>query len=105
MNNVKFHKEVVAFLNELVDILFEKEYFGFKDSAKDYVEQLVTEITGTIKNKHKKTAPDYFSKYAHNLYYATYRRNKTTWYVFFYYTRDTYYIRYIGNNYNIGQYL
>lgn len=106
MNNVRFHEEVEIFLNELVDILFEKEYFGFRDSAKGYVDLLVKEIMATIHTKRKKIAPAYFSKYADNLFYTAYKRNKnTTWYVFFHQVGETYYIRYIGNNHNIGQHL
>lgn len=101
-----YSKEVIDFLAEMIEILYYENYFGFKDAAKKYVEELITEIETSIKSKHKKPASDYFSKYGKNMYYASYRRNKnTTWYVFFNYTKDIYYIRYIGNNHNIGQYL
>ena len=102
---VKFHEEVEIFFDELTEILFDKEYFGFKDSAKLYVTELVQEIIRTIHNKHKRIAPEYFSKYSLNLQYTAYKRNKTTWYVFFHFANNTYYIRYIGNNHNVGQYL
>lgn len=106
MNSVIFHVEVETFLNELVDILFEEGYFGFKESAKEYVKSLVREIITTINNKQKKIAPDYFSKYGDNLRYSAYKRNNnTTWYVFFHLVNGTYYIRFIGNNHNIGQHL
>lgn len=30
---VVYHKNVTEYLNELIDILYDKEYFGFKDAA------------------------------------------------------------------------
>lgn len=35
---VVYHKNVTEYLNELIDILYDKEYFGFKDVAYDYVD-------------------------------------------------------------------
>lgn len=101
-----FSQNVIYFLTDLIEILYNKEYFGFKDSAKKYVEDLVIEIESSITTKHKKFAPEYFSHYGKNMYYVSYRRNKnTTWYIFFNYTQEMYYIRFIGNNHSIGQYL
>jgi len=44
---VKFHEEVDTFFDELIDTLFDKEYLGFKDSAKSYVTELIQDY-----NKH-----------------------------------------------------
>ncbi|MDR3226355.1 MAG: hypothetical protein LBT56_01620 [Prevotellaceae bacterium] len=35
---IKYLETVVEDLNRLVDILYERDYFGFKDSAKQYVD-------------------------------------------------------------------
>ena len=39
-----FLPEVLEYFNELTTILYEKEYFGFKESAFQYVDDLLTEI-------------------------------------------------------------
>ena len=102
---VRFSHTVRIYLSDLIQILYEKEYFGFEKDATEYVNDLIDDIL-TIDRKYKKFAPDYFSKYGKNMYYVSYRKNKnTTWYVFFNYSEGIYYIRYIGNNHNIGQYL
>ncbi len=103
---VKFHKDVEDYLVDLIEILYEKEYFGFKESATDYVRELVYEIQDSLNRKHKKTAPTFFSKYDDNLQYVIYQKNRNTqWYVFFNRDGDTYCVYYIANNHSVGQYL
>ncbi len=81
---VLFLPEIEEYLYKLAEILYQKEYFGFKESATKYVKDLVTEITVSLPNKHKKIAPDYFSKYGKNMFYTSFKRSKNTqWYVFF----------------------
>ncbi|HBK31513.1 MAG TPA: hypothetical protein DDZ78_07815 [Porphyromonadaceae bacterium] len=90
----------------MVETLYINDYFGFKDEAKKYVEELVREVEKNIDTMPKKKAPRYFSKYGDGLYYIRCRRNKaTTWYFFFSIRKDGYYIEYIGNNHIIAQYL
>ena len=103
---VVYHKNVVEYLNELVDILYEKEYFGFKETAYDYVDWIFEQIETSIESKLKKPAPIHFDRYARGLSYVVYKRNNnTSWYVFFRKQEDTYLIFYIGNNHNCAQYL
>lgn len=103
---VRFSYATRLYLAELIKVLYERDYFGFEEAAKQYVEDLVDDIVQNIQHKHKKIAPDYFSRYGKNMYYTAYRKNKnTTWYVFFNYTEELIYIRYIGNNHSIGQHL
>lgn len=103
---VIYSKDVSSFLNELIDILYEKEYFGFKESAYEYVDWLFEQIETSIHRKIRKPAPVYFAKYASNLSYVSYKRNSnTTWYVFFKEYENTYYVFYIGNNHSCSQYL
>lgn len=93
-------------MNELVDILYDKEYFGFKHAAYDYVDWIFEQIESSIHKKAKKPAPEYFNKYGQGLFYVVYKRNSnTSWYVFFQKEEDTYLIIYIGNNHNCAQYL
>jgi len=103
---VVYHKNVSEYLNELVDVLYNKEYFGFKESAYDYVDWIFEQIESSINRKVKKPAPEYFNKYSTGLSYVVYKRNSnTSWYVFFQKQEDTYYIFYIGNNHSCTQYL
>ncbi len=106
---VHFHEDVDNYLVELVEILYEKEYFGFKESAINYVQELVYEIRDTIFRKHKKAAPRFFARYGYGevVFYVKYQRNRNTqWYVFFTFDDDdNYYVNYIANNHTISQYL
>ncbi len=107
---VIFSPEVEDFLFELSEILFEKNYFGFKESAVQYVTDLVLQIRDSLPNSVKRQAPEYFNKYGKNLYYALFRTSKNTqWYAFFstYQLNDeiVYVVRYISNNHVIAKYL
>ena len=104
--------EVREYLKDLIHILYEKEYFGFEESAIEYVEDLFEQITTTLPIRLKKPAPSYFSRYGKDMYYVTFKKNKATqWYVFFttYIDQEQdeqiYLIRYISNNHVIAQYL
>jgi hypothetical protein len=99
-------KEVKLYFLELIELLYEKDYFSFEDAAFDYVNDLVRDITASLPRKLRKKAPPYFDKYGRELYYAVYRKNRNTqWYVFFQYENGIYLVRYIGNNHSISQYL
>ncbi len=101
-----FDKSVEIYLNELIDILYEKQYFGSKESAYEYVEWIIDSIESNIDKIPYKVAPPYFSKYGKNLYYSVFKRNENTqWYVFFNYEDGIFYIRYIGNNHNCSQFI
>ena len=98
-----FSPEVEEYLFELVKILYEKEYFGFRESAVQYVTELILEIRDGLGTSLKRIAP----KYGENLHYASFRKNKTTqWFVFFStYDNDgeiIYLVRYISNNHMIA---
>lgn len=100
---VTFLPEVLDYFNGLTTILYEKEYFGFEESALAYVDELINDIESSLHARVKKTAPPYFNKYGKGMQYATFRKNKTTqWFVFFsIYESDAeliYLIRHITNN-------
>jgi len=102
--------EVRIYLQNLAHTLYEKEYFGFEETAKNYVIELFNDIKTNLSTKLHKSAPEYFDKYGKNMEYAGFRKNKnTTWYVFFttYIENgeEIYLIRYINNNHAIAQYL
>ena len=107
---VLFLPEVEDYLYELIDILYKKEYFGFKESAVKYVTDLENDIKTNLPNKVKRPAPQFFNRYGKRLLYATFQKNKSTqWYVFFniYENKEEYIylVRYISNNHVIAQYL
>ena len=102
--------EVKEYLNNLVTILYEKDYFGFEETARKYADDLLNDILTTLPLRFCRPAPSYFDKYGENMEYATFKKNKQTqWYVFFrVYMRneeDIYQIRYIANNHTIAQHL
>ena len=103
--------EVVQYLNELIDILYNENYFAFKDSAIKYVEELKSDIRKNLPTRTKKPAPKYFTdRFGKGLYYATFQKNKRTqWYAFFrMYEVDGeiyYQVRHIENNHTATHYL
>lgn len=108
--NIQFLPEALEYFKELSTILYEKDYFGFEESAIEYVDSLLEDIKNTLPQRLKKPAPPYFERYGENMLYSTFRKNKAThWYVFYnVYKKDEeviYLIRYISNNHMIAQYL
>jgi hypothetical protein len=102
--------EVLEYLENLSEILYEKHYLSFKETATKYVLELYDDITATLPTRACKPAPPCFDKFGKDMYYATFRRNRqTVWYVFF-----TKYdaegeivclVRYIANNHVVAQWL
>ena len=102
--DVNIALSVIDELNELVTILYEKEYFGFIDSAHAYVDKLKNYAKSTIPNGYGKKSPEYFKRYA--THYVTYRPNKkTNWYIFFIEKNDLFIITYITNNHVKGHHI
>ncbi len=102
--------EVVDYLLELSDRLYEKEYFGFEETAIKYTDALFDAIQTELPYKSPKPAPVYFEKFGSGMSYVTFKWNKnTSWYVFFNtfrYDGDIiYYVQYISNNHMIAQFL
>ena len=107
---VLFIRKVREYLKRLIQILYNKEYFGFEETAKKYVSDLIFDITTNLPTHQHKPAPKYFDKYGKGMYYAVFRKSKNTqWYVFFTPYKEKgetiFLIRYIANNHVIAQYL
>ena len=107
---IVFLPEVIDYFNELVTILYEKQYFSFEEYAYDYVESLLDDIKETLPLRPSKPAPIHFDRYGKDMRYVAFRKNKATqWYVFFtkYKVDDeaVYLIRHISNNHVSAQYL
>jgi hypothetical protein len=110
MNKVLFKSEIRRYSEHLVQILYDHGYFGFKDSAKEYVKELFDDITDNLHTRLHKPAPKHFEKYGKNMKYAAFRKSKNTiWYVFFEIYKEhgeiIYLVRYIANNHVIAQFL
>ena len=100
---VAFHPVVIDFLDLLTFALYEKGYFGFYDSACEYVDRMVDDISSNIHLELRKKAPANFNKYGKNMFYISYQPNdQTTWYIFFTVNDNRYLIRYITNNHRSG---
>ncbi len=81
-------------LNDLIDILYIEEYFGFKQSALNYVSDIESFVY-TIPNLKYKTC----KTNTNGVYYCKYKRSRrTTWYIIFDKEADFYLIKYITNN-------
>jgi hypothetical protein len=107
---VLFLPEVEDYLYGLMEILYRKEYVGFKESAIKYIADLKNDIETTLHTRQKRPAPPYFERYSKNMYYAAFSRNRQTqWYVFFtvyeHESEIVYLVRYISNNHVIAQHL
>lgn len=105
MKEVKYDKTVILYLDELTDILIEKEYFSFYDTSVEYIWDLISYVKNNINSLPYKKAPAYFSKYGKKMFYISYHRNqRTTWYILFEKTNAHFLIRYITNNHKEGQF-
>ena len=94
---VIFAPSVIYYLDDLVIILYKKEYFGFIESAIEYVSNIYNAIPERIKKTlHKKTPTSI--QYL-GLNYVFYKANvRTTWYIFFEKRDQNYLITTILNN-------
>jgi hypothetical protein len=99
MAEVRYHKDVLSFLDGLIDVLIDKEYFSFYEYSAQYMEDLVLHVKSSIALKPHKKAPAHFSRYGDKLLYITYQRSRhTTWYILFQKVESFYFIRHITNN-------
>ncbi|NLL27847.1 MAG: hypothetical protein GX259_03550 [Bacteroidales bacterium] len=45
---IRYKEDVTSFMNELIDILYENEYFGIKDKSIEFVSDLYDKIEDAI---------------------------------------------------------
>ena len=74
---VLFLPEVRECFQELEDILFEKEYFGFEESAVLYVRELIFDIEEMLPLRVNKSAPSYFNRYGKGMHYVMFKKIKS----------------------------
>ena len=84
-------------MDDLVRILYKKEYFGFIESAEDYVSKIDDSMDENIRLSPQKITPQKLKYLGVN--YIFYKSNaKTTWFVFFEKEKNNYLITGILNN-------
>jgi len=108
--SVLFAPKVQEYLYDLENILYEKGYYSFEESAIRYVDDLICDITINLSNKLHKPAPKHYDQYGKELYYATFKKNRqTSWYAFFskYVENEEviYLVCYMGNNHTEAHHL
>lgn len=94
---VVFTPHVIDFLDDLVRVLYKKEYFGFIETAEEYVLKIYDAVPENIKLSTHKLTPENL-KYlgSHYIFYKS--SNRTTWYVFFEIRENNYLVTGIINN-------
>lgn len=99
MEKVIFGKEVLNYFDNLVFTLFEKDYFGFRESAENYVNNISEFVYFNILTfPHKKTPKSLRHLGSDYIFYKP--NTRTTWYVFFEKRNQNYLITGILNNYS-----
>jgi len=94
---VVFTPHVIVFLDDLVRVLYKKEYFGFKETAEEYVSKIYDAVPEYINSSTHKLTPKSLKYLGAN--YIFYKpNNRTTWYIFFEKKNHNYLITGIINN-------
>ncbi|MBP4136616.1 hypothetical protein [Flavobacterium geliluteum] len=97
---VFFTPDVIRYLDDLVRVLYKKEYFGFVESAEEYVSAIYDVIPERVKKiPHKKSPHSLQYLGSQYVFYKT--NTRTTWYIFFEKRDQNYLITGIINNYCI----
>lgn len=96
MEKIVFNKRVIDYLNEIVLILHQENYFSYIENAIDYKDFILNQIT--VSNLKQCKASKAKQKQFGSNYISIKSNNRTSWYVFFDKLDNTYYIEYITNN-------
>ncbi|MBL7790105.1 MAG: hypothetical protein JNL75_09795 [Chitinophagales bacterium] len=105
MEKLTYTSQVELYLSNLIDSLFLNEYFGFKSSAYEYVDDLLLKIEEGIRLRTEKNSPKKLKELGSS--YLSFNTNpRTTWYVFFNKLNSEIHDTYIFNNHEkFAQYL
>ncbi|MFC6097036.1 hypothetical protein ACFPVY_10310 [Flavobacterium qiangtangense] len=96
---VIFTPSVISYLDDLVKILYKKEYFGFIESAEDYVFQIYDSVPENLKANNYKPSPKELKHFGSK--YIFYKANsRTFWYIFFENKNEKYIITGILNSHS-----
>ena len=96
---IKILQSVIDDLNDLIEQLFIKEYFGFEETARIYVDKIFDFIINDLQRQTFKITPKKIKSIGHQ--YVWYKaNNRTTWYIFFMQKEHKILVTYITNNYS-----
>lgn len=96
---IVFKEEVIDYTNELMYELYQKEYFGFYDSAVNYKDKIIDFVLENLISFPSKRTPVKIQHLGSN--YIFYKINSyTTWFIFFEFQNDEYLVTYITNNHS-----
>lgn len=97
---VLFDSKVYNYFTALIDKLFYENYFSNKESAKKYVERLISEVSRKIAFKKHFTTPSPLSHFGSKYVHISTNKN-TTWYFLFEIRENRILITHVFNNYSI----
>lgn len=96
---VIFTPKVIAYLDNLVQILYKKQYLGFIESAEKYVTSIYDSVPGKLKATKHKSAPKEL-KHLGSKYIFFKANSRTVWYIFFENRKNKYLITGITNRHS-----
>nr|WP_314839350.1 hypothetical protein [uncultured Flavobacterium sp.] len=97
MEKVIFKEDILLYFDELISILFDREYFSYEKNAILYIDKIVDFITLEINSFPHKSTPQKLRHLGSN--YIFYKaNNRTTWYIFFERQDSVFLITGISNN-------
>jgi hypothetical protein len=97
LEKVIFKEEILLYFDELISILFDREYFSYEKNAILYVDKIVDFIILEINSFPHKSTPQKLRHLGSN--YIFYKaNNRTTWYIFFERKDSVFLITGISNN-------
>lgn len=103
---VIFLREAAEYLEEVSLVLYDLQYFGFKDTCKEYIDRISNYAYRYVGILPGKPAPAHFNRYGKNMRYITYHSNKqTSWYIFYQHHNNQYIVRHITNNHVAAHYM
>ncbi|MFC0425615.1 hypothetical protein [Chryseobacterium scophthalmum] len=94
-----FSNDVKVFLTDLVDILYSKNYFGFEEDAKSYVQEIIFYIMNFDFQVNIYETPENFKKFGRK-FFKYKANNNTSWYIFFDQKEHKFLINHITNNHS-----
>lgn len=97
--NIVLHPNVIDFFEELIIVLYQKNYFGFESEAQNYVQKIYDFIEYNLPIfPYKKTPENLLNLGSKYIFYKA--NQNTTWYIFFENLDNRYLITFITNNYS-----
>lgn len=97
MEKIVFNESILAYLQDVVFVLFKEDYFSYAENSRNYVDKIIEFVISEIEFFPLKSAPIPLKYLGSN--YIFYKSNsRTTWYIFFEKANNNYLITRILNN-------